>query len=328
MSLFFLNRPVFAWVIAIGIMVIGLLSINNLPIQQYPTVAPPVVSISATYPGASAPTVENSVTQIIEQSLTGIDNMRYFSASSSNSASNIMVTFEPGTNPDIAQVQVQNKVQTALPFLPASVQQQGIIVNKGNDTFLMVVGFYSENDSVSQNELSDLLVTNIQDQLARVEGVGSVSVFGSEAAMRIWLNPDQLNQFDITPMEVYAAIQAQNVDISAGQIGGLPAVEGQQINAAILAQSKLQSTEDFENIQLKTLSNGAQVKLGDVARVELGAENYDAISRYKRHPATGIAITLATGANALATADAVKSRMTELQATLPDSVNVIYPFET
>lgn len=327
MARFFIDRPVFAWVIALIIMLAGILSIRELPIEQYPKVAPPTVSIAANYPGASAETVENSVTQVIEQRLTGIDYLRYFSSSSSDGSMNITLTFEPEADPDIAQVQTQNKVQGAVTQLPQEVQQQGVRVTKSNDSFLLVVGVYSEDGSMSQNELSDMLISDFQDQVSRINGVGSVRIFGGQNAMRIWLDPAKLYSYNLTPTDVYSAVQVQNTDISAGQLGGTPAITNQQINATIKAQSRLQTAEDFERIVLKVNTDGSQVRVGDVARVELGTEDYDRIARYKRSPAAGMAVSLATGANALETADAVKKRVEELSEYLPDSVKIIYPID-
>jgi len=236
MARFFIDRPVFAWVLAIIVMMAGILSISGLPIEQYPKVAPPSVTISAAYPGASAETIENTVTQVIEQSLTGIDNLRYFISSSENARMSITLTFEPGTDPDIAQVQTQNKLQSSMSLLPTQVQQQGVTVNKSNDAFAVVVGFYSKDGSLSQFDLSDMLVSQFQDQIARVNGVGNLRVFGAQRSMRIWLDPDKLYSYNLTPVDVRAAVQTQNTDISAGQLGGMPAVEGQQINATITAR--------------------------------------------------------------------------------------------
>lgn len=329
MPRFFIDRPVFAWVIAIVIMLAGVLSITQLPIEQYPSIAPPSVSIQTSYPGASAETLENSVTQVIEQKLTGIDNLRYFSSSSASSGSvQITLTFEPEADPDTAQVQVQNKVQAALPLLPQEVQNQGVSVTKANDSFLMVVGFYSEDGSVNERELGDFVSSKIQDPLSRVEGVGNVTVFGNPHAMRIWLNPYKLYSFNLTTTDVQEAIQAQNADVSAGQIGGLPAVQGQLLNSTILAQSRLRTIEDFQNIILRVNTDGSQVRLQDVARVELGSESYGRIVRYKRKPAAGIAVSLASRVNALDTADRVKAKITELEAFLPQGVKVIYPYDT
>ena len=328
MARFFIDRPVFAWVLAIIVMMAGILSISGLPIEQYPKVAPPSVTISAAYPGASAETIENTVTQVIEQSLTGIDNLRYFISSSENARMSITLTFEPGTDPDIAQVQTQNKLQSSMSLLPTQVQQQGVTVNKSNDAFAVVVGFYSKDGSLSQFDLSDMLVSQFQDQIARVNGVGNLRVFGAQRSMRIWLDPDKLYSYNLTPVDVRAAVQTQNTDISAGQLGGMPAVEGQQINATITAQSLLKTAEDFENIVLRVNTDGSQVRLRDVAKVELGSENYSYIARYKRHPASGMAVSLASGANALETIEAVKKRVEELAVNLPDSVEIVYPVDS
>ena len=308
MARFFIDRPVFAWVLAIITMMAGVLAISTLPIEQYPKVAPPTVSISATYPGASAETVENSVTQVIEQNLSGIDNLRYFSASSSNSSMSINLTFEPGTDPDIAQVQTQNKVQGALPLLPNQVQQQGVTVTKSNSAFALVIGFYSEDDTMTQYDLSDMLISQFRDPISRVNGVGNVRVFGAQRSMRIWLDPDKLYSYNLTPNDVQAAVQVQNTDVSAGQLGGMPAIENQQINATIQAQSRLQTVDDFESIVLRVNTDGSQVRVRDVARVELGAESYDVIVRYDRNPSSGMAVILASGANAFVTIEAVKAR--------------------
>ena len=328
MARFFIDRPVFAWVIAIIIMLAGVLAIRTLPVEQYPKIAPPTVSVSAFYPGASAETVENAVTQVIEQRLTGIDQLRYYNASSQDGSMTINITFEPGVDPDIAQVQTQNKVQGAVSLLPQEVQAQGVSVTKSNNTFLLVVGIYSEDGSLSQGDLGDLLASNFRDPLSRINGIGSVQVFGSQHAMRIWLDPAKLFSYGLTPVDVQAAIRQQNTDISAGQLGALPAVEGQQINATVTAQSRLQSVQDFKNIILRVNTDGGQVRLDDVARVELGSESYGTIARYKRMPAAGMAVSLATGANALDTAEAVKAKVTELAEFLPDNVKVVYPFDS
>ncbi len=328
MSRFFIDRPVFAWVLAIVTMLVGVLAIRSLPIEQYPKIAPPTVAISASYPGASAETVENAVTQVIEQRLSGIDHLRYFSSNSADGSMSITLTFEPEADPDIAQVQTQNKVQGAVPLLPQEVQQLGVTVTKSNDTFLLVVGLYASDGKYSQGDLSDILVSNFRDALSRVNGVGSVRVFGEQHAMRIWLDPAKLYSFNMTPLDVQAAIQIQNTDISAGQLGGMPSIEGQQINATIKAQSRLENVDDFKNIILRVNADGSQVRLRDVAKVELGSESYDRIVRYKRKPASGIAISLATGANALKTAELVKERVAELEEFLPEGIEVIYPYDT
>lgn len=327
MSRFFIDRPVFALVIAIIIMLAGALSIEQLPVELYPKVAPPSVSVTATYPGASAKAVENSVTQIIEQRLTGIDNLRYFTSTSSDGSATITLTFEPEADPDIALVQTQNKVQAAMPQLPQEVQSQGVAVAKAGRNFLLVVGLYSEDGSVSQYDLGDLLSSKIQDAIARINGVGSVQMFGTQHAMRIWLNADKLNNYRLTTVDVANAVSVQNSDVSAGQLGGLPAVDGQQITATITAQSRMQSVDEFKNIILRVNPDGSQVRLKDVARVELGSEQYNTIARYKRKPAAGMAVTLASGANALETAAAVKERMAELAKSLPSGVKVVFPYD-
>ncbi len=329
MSHFFIDRPVFAWVIAIMVMLGGLIAIWRLPIEQYPNIAPPAVSIQAMYPGASAKVLENSVTQVIEQSLSGIDHMRYFSSSSDSSGIvNIIVTFDPKANPDIAQVQVQNKLQSTISMLPQAVQQQGVTVTKANSAFLLVVGFYSEDSSVSQQELGDILNSTVKDGITRVNGVGNVTVFGNSHAMRIWLNPSKLLSYRLTAMDVRQAIREQNTDVSAGELGGLPAIQGQQINATITVQSRLQTVEDFEKIILRVNTDGSQIRLRDVARIEIGSESYSRTIRYKRRPASGIAVSLAGGANALDTAAAVKDKIAKLQRFLPESVKIIYPYDT
>lgn len=329
MSRFFIDRPVFAWVIAILIMLTGALSILELPIEQYPNIAPPSVSINAVYPGSSSETLESSVTQVIEQSLTGIDYMRYFTASSSSSGNaTITITFEPEVDPDIAQVQVQNKLQTAIPLLPEEVQQQGITVTKANESFLLVVGFYSDDGSLSYEDLGDLLNSKVKDDIARINGVGSVMVFGDQHAMRIWLDPHKLVSYKLSAMDVRQAIQSQNTDVSAGQLGGLPAIKGQEITATIIAQSRLQTVEDFEKILLRVNGDGSQVRLRDVARVEIGSQGYSRIVRYKRLPASGVAVSLASGANALDTADAVKKRIEVIKKFLPKNVKIVYPYDT
>lgn len=330
MSRFFIDRPVFAWVLAILTMLAGVLAITIMPVEQYPeVVAPPKVSIKAYYPGASAETVENSVTQVIEQSLTGIDHLRYFTATSDSSGQvTITVTFEPAANPDIAQVQVNNKVQTITPLLPASVQAQGVVVEKASASFLFVTSFYSKDGKMTQGELADIVSSDIKDTLSRVPGVGSVQAFGSPYAMRIWLDPSKLYSFQLTTSEVVQAIGEQNIDVSAGQIGGLPAVKGQEINATILAQSRLKTVEEFENIILRVNTDGSQVRLRDVARISLGEETYSAIVRHATHPSSGLAINLATGANALETAKLAKAKIAELAEFLPENVTYSYPYDT
>ena len=328
-SRFFIARPIFAWVIAIVIMLAGIGSIMNLPVAQYPDVAPPTVGISANYPGASAETLETSVTQVLEQQLTGLDGMLYFSSSSSSSGSaSISVTFQKGTDPDTAQVQVQNKVQQALTRLPQQVQSQGVSVTKRNSDFLLIVSIYDESDKATGVDIADYLVTNFQDPLSRVQGVGSVQIFGSSYAMRIWLDPYKLRSFGLMPSDVTSAISAQNTEVSAGQLGALPAPEGQQLNATVTAQSRLQTPEEFRNIILKTQTNGAVVRLSDVARVEMGAENYGNSGKFNRHPSSGMAIQLAPGADALDTAERVKAEVDTLRGALPDGYKIGYPRDT
>ena len=329
MARFFIDRPIFAWVIAIIIMLAGVLSIMTLPVSQYPDIAPPAVSISGSYPGASADTVENSVTQIVEQNMNGIDNLLYMSATSDSAGNfSITLTFESGTDPDIAQVQVQNKLSLAEATLPNEVTQQGLTVAKSSSSFLMVVGFISKDGSMNNTEISDFMVSQVKDPLSRVQGVGEVRVFGAQHAMRIWLDPNKLSNYQLTPAEVSNAIRAQNTQVSVGQLGAAPAVEGQQLNATITAQSRFTTVKEFQNILLKVDTDGAQIRLKDVARVELGAENYQTAARYNGKYASGIAITLATGANALDTADAVRARLAELQPTFPDNIEVVYPYDT
>ncbi|MBV9991121.1 MAG: efflux RND transporter permease subunit [Alphaproteobacteria bacterium] len=328
MSQFFIERPVFAWVIAIVIALLGILATQTLPITQYPTIAPPAVTIVASYPGAAAETVQNSVTQVIEQQLTGVDNLLYFSSSSSSDGSvSITATFAPGTNPDIAQVQVQNKVQQALPILPQEVQQQGVVVLKSQSAFLLVVALYDDSGRYTNIDISDFIATKLVDPISRVSGVGQARVFGSPYAMRIWLDPFKLNSFALTPVDVRNAVLAQNVQVSAGELGAQPTVKGQQLDATVTAQSRLETPEQFRNIVLRTSTTGAVVRLKDVARVELGAQSYAVVSRMNGKPAAGIAIQLAPGANALKTADAVKAKAAELSSTFPPGVKLAFPVD-
>jgi multidrug efflux pump len=329
LSRIFIDRPIFAWVLAIVVMLAGLGAIATLPVEQYPDVAPPVVNIRATYPGASAETVENSVTQIIEQQLTGIDGLLYFaSSSSSRGAVNISVTFAKGTDPDIAQVQVQNQVQQALPRLPQPVQQQGVRVTKSNPDFLLIVAVYDATDQRTNRDVSDYLASNIQDPLSRVPGVGEIQVFGAPHAMRIWLNPQRLAAFSLMPSDVVSAIQSQNTEVAAGEVGGLPQSSDQMLAATVTAQSRLQTAAQFEQIILKTEASGATVRMKDVARVELGADNYTAIIHVNRHPGAGIAISLAPGADALETADLVKARVADLSESFPEGLKFAYANDT
>jgi multidrug efflux pump len=329
MARFFIDRPIFAWVIAIVIMLAGALSIQTLPVSQYPTIAPPAVVINASYPGASAKTLEDSVTQIIEQKMTGLDNLLYMSSTSdSYGRASVTLTFNAGTDPDIAQVQVQNKLQLALPSLPQIVQSQGVQVAKSATNFLMVVGLISENNDKTQTDLSDYLVANMQDPLSRVPGVGEVTIFGAQYSMRIWLDPAKMVKYKLTTADVRAAIQAQNTQVSAGQLGGSPAVPGQQLNATISALGRLETTDEFGAILLRTNSAGGNVYLRDVARIELGSESYGTVARFNGKPASGIAVRLASGANALSTATAVRAKVEELSRYFPTGVKYVIPYDT
>ena len=329
MARFFIDRPIFAWVVAIVIMLAGVISILSLPIAQYPSIAPPSISISGSYPGASAKTVEDAVTQVIEQKMKGIDGLRYMSSSSDATGGiSITLTFTSGTNPDIAQVQVQNKLQLATPLLPTAVTQQGLVVSKATKNFLMVFGFISENGKMDQTDLSDYVAANVVDPLSRVPGVGDVTLFGSQYAMRIWLDPAKLQSFNLTPADVITAVQAQNAEVSAGELGGTPSVKGQQLNATVSAQSRLQTVEQFGAILLKTTTEGAMVHLKDVASMELGRENYNTVARYNGHAATGVAIKLATGANALDTANAAKAMLGNLSKQFPEGMSYQVAFDT
>jgi multidrug efflux pump len=329
MARFFIDRPIFAWVVAIVIMLAGVLAIRGLPIAQYPSIAPPSISISGSYPGASAKTVEDAVTQVIEQKMKGIDGLRYMSSSSDATGGiSITLTFKNGTNPDIAQVQVQNKLQLATPLLPTAVTQQGLVVAKATKNFLLVLGFVSEDGSMNNADLGDYVAANVVDPLSRVEGVGDVTLFGSQYAMRIWLDPTRLQSYGLTPADVITAVQAQNAEVSAGELGGAPSVPGQQLNATVTAQSRLQTAEQFGAILLKTTSSGATVLLRDVATMELGRENYATVARLNGKPATGIALKLATGANALDTAEAVKAKVEEMSKLFPKGMKSIVAFDT
>ncbi|WP_226623362.1 efflux RND transporter permease subunit [Alloyangia pacifica] len=329
MARFFIDRPVFAWVISILIMGIGVLSILTLPIAQYPEIAPPSVRISAQYPGASAETVANTVTQIVEQQMTGLDGMRYMSSSSTSAGTaSITLTFESGTDPDVAQVQVQNKLSQATALLPETVQRQGVTVEKASSSFMMVIGLISNDGRMDQADLSDYLNSNLVDEFSRIEGVGGAQVFGAQYAMRIWLDPSKLSAFEMTPSDVVDAVSAQNAQISAGAFGTLPAPEGQQLNATITAQSLLSTPEDFRNIVLRSETDGGLVLLKDVARVEVGAENYSTIARYNGKPSSGMALQLASGANALETAERVKERIEEYSEFFPEGVSYVIPYDT
>ena len=329
MSRYFIDRPIFAWVIAAVLMLAGLLALRTLPTAQFPEIAPPAVAITATYPGADAETLERTTTQVIEQQLKGIDHLRYFTSQSlSAGISTITVTFEQGTDPDIAQVQVQNKLQAATPLLPQEVQRQGLLVEKSSAAFLMFVGLYSANGTHDSIDLSDMIASKLQDPISRVTGVGQTQIFGSQYAMRIWIDPVKLDSYQLTVADVTTAVQAQNAQVSAGQIGAQPAPAEQMLNATVSVSSRLQTPAEFGAIRLKTETSGAVVRLRDVARVELGAENYGYTSEYNGHPASGIGIRLASGANALQTVEMVKARSQEIAKSLPADVKVIYPYDT
>ena len=329
MSRFFIDRPIFAWVLAIMLSLLGVLSIQRLPLTPYPTIAPPSIAVRAVYPGAAASTVEDSVTQIIEQNMNSLDGLIYTSSTSNSDGSvGITLTFASGTNPDIAQVQVQNRLQAVVPLLPQIVQQQGIAVEKIINAPLMGVGFYSEDGSLSANDMSDFVLNKVADQVARVEGVGAVEKFGTGYAMRIWLDPGKLRAYALTPSDVVAAIRAQNAQFSVGQLGDLPQVANQQINATVTARGRLHSPEEFGNIIVRGAANGAVLRLRDVARVELGAGSYGFSVLYNRKPSTGFLVNLAAGANALATADRVKARVAELRHQYPRSLKDFIPFDT
>lgn len=329
MANFFIDRPIFAWVIAIIISLTGLLAINSLPVEQYPNLAPPTVRISASYPGASAQTLENTVTQIIEQNMTGLDGLLYMSSQSSSTGNaTITLTFQAGINPNEAMQQVQNQLQGATRKLPQDVQQQGITVSKSGDSSLMTVAFVSTDHSMTRQDIADYVASNLQDPISRIDGVGSVDAFGSQYAMRIWLDPNKLNSYNLTSQNVVNAIETQNNQIAVGQVGGTPSVNGQALNATMNAQAQLQTPEQFRDITLRVNADGSYVTLGDVATVELGAENYDYLSRYNGMPASGMSIKLASGANELATDKLVKAKLGELEQYFPHGLKVEYAYET
>ncbi|EKM5919181.1 efflux RND transporter permease subunit [Salmonella enterica] len=329
MANFFIRRPIFAWVLAIILMMAGALAIMQLPVAQYPTIAPPAVSISATYPGADAQTVQDTVTQVIEQNMNGIDNLMYMSSTSDSAGSvTITLTFQSGTDPDIAQVQVQNKLQLATPLLPQEVQQQGISVEKSSSSFLMVAGFVSDNPNTTQDDISDYVASNIKDSISRLNGVGDVQLFGAQYAMRIWLDANLLNKYQLTPVDVINQLKVQNDQIAAGQLGGTSALPGQQLNASIIAQTRLKDPQEFGKVTLRVNTDGSVVHLKDVARIELGGENYNVVARINGKPASGLGIKLATGANALDTATAIKAKLAELQPFFPQGMKVVYPYDT
>ena len=329
MAQFFIHRPIFAWVISLVIMLAGVITLTNMPIAQYPTIAPPTVTIAATYPGASAETVENTVTQIIEQQMNGLDGLRYISSNSAgNGSASITLNFEQGIDPDIAQVQVQNKLQSATALLPDDVQRQGVKVTKSGASFFQVLAFYSPDESLSADDIKDYVNSNISEPLSRVAGVGEVQVFGGSYAMRIWMDPAKMASLQVTPSDIAQAIRTQNAQVAVGQLGGAPSIQGQALNATVTAQSLLQTPEQFSNIFLKNTASGAQVRLGDVARIELGADNYQFISKYNGKPAGGVAIKLSTGANALDTAAAVEERLKQLRPNYPTGLKDELAFDT
>jgi len=329
LSRFFLDRPVFAWVIAIILMVLGCLAIQNLPISQYPPIAPPAIAIDSFYPGASAETVENSVTQIIESKMTGLDDMLYLSGTSDSAgASRIELTFKAGTDPNLAWAKVQNKLQLAMASLPNVVQQQGVTVSKSTRNYLIILSLISEDDSMDSNDLQDYAYSNLEKVLARVPGVGEVVEFGAQYAMRVWLNPDKLTAYHMTMDDVITALRAYNVEVSAGQFGGAPAIKGQRMNASIIVQNLLKTPDEFANVPIRINPDGSVVRVRDVGRTELGTEAYDILRRYNGKPAAALAIRQEPGANALATADAVKKKMVEMSRYFPHGMKVIYPYDT
>src|SRR6202163_546032 len=329
MAKFFIDRPIFAIVIAILVMLAGGLSIVSMPIEQYPTIAPPSVQVTATYPGASAQTVESTVVQVIEQQMSGLDHLLYMSSTSFDSGqATTTLTFAAGTNADIAQVQVQNKLQLAIPWLPAQVQQAGIRVTKSSNAFLLVAGFVSSDNSMSKFDIANYITSQLQDPLSRLNGVGSLTVFGYPYAMRIWLDTDKLNSFALTPVDVTTAIRNQNVQVAGGQLGGTPAPPSQRLTATITEATLLHTPAEFGNILLKVNTDGSEVRLRDVAHIDLGAENYFLDTRYGGQPASGIGIQLAPGANALATSTAVRAKIDELAPYFPHGLQVVYPYDT
>ena len=322
MAQFFINRPIFAWVIAIIIMLAGALSIKLLPLEQYPEIAPPRVTIGAQYTGASAETVENSVTQIIEQQIKGIDNMLYMSSTSNASGqARITLTFAPGTNVDVAQVQVQNKIQGAVNRLPDAVKTRGVFINKGGQDFLVTYSFYSPDEDVTAVDVGDYINSNLVDIIGRIEGVGDINVFGTPYAMRIWMDPARMEKYGLIPSDLTNALNAQNAQVSAGQLGALPAVQNQQLNATITARTKLKTVEQFENVVLKSANDGSVVTIKDVARVELGADNLSIQAKLNGMPGAGMGIILADGANAMAVSDAVAAKLAELKPFFPNQID-------
>ena len=328
-SRFFIDRPIFAWVIAIVIMIAGGLAVFTLPVRQYPAIAPPIIGINVSYPGASAQTLQDTVVQVIEQQLNGIDNLDYLTSDAqADGTATITLTFAQGTDPDTAQVQVQNKLQLAMPGLPQEVQQAGVRVNKPARNYLVVLGFISTDNSMSNEELTDYVATNLLDPLNRTKGVGDVTIFGAQYAMRVWLDPAKLVNYGLTTGDVVAAIRAQNVQVSAGSIGGLPAAPGQAINASIIGPTRLSTPEAFSDILLRVNPDGSQVRIGDVARVSLNAESYTRDTKYNGKPAAGVAIRLAAGQNALETMKGIHETLDNLAPFFPRGLEVVYPLDT
>ncbi len=329
MARFFIDRPIFAWVLSIIVMLAGALAITTLPLEQYPNIAPPRISVSTTYPGASARTLEDSVTQVIEQRMKGLDGLQAMSSTSASSGqASVSLTFNAGTNVDVALMQVQSKVQQALSQLPQAVQNQGVTVTKTGTDYLMIVALYSADDSATNIQIGDYITSSLADVISRIDGVGDVQTLGTGHAMRLWLDPAKLAAYGLMPSDIASAVNAQNAQISAGQVGGLPAPPGQQLNVTITARSKLQSVREFREIVLKTASDGSAVRLGDVARVELGGENYNVVTRFKGRPSAAMGVRLAEGANAIAVADAVKARLAELQPGFPHQLQTALTYDT
>ncbi len=329
MANFFVDRPIFAWVLAILLSLCGMLAINSLPLEQYPDLAPPSVRITASYPGASAQTLENTVTQVIEQSMTGLDNLMYMSSDSSNTGqARVMLTFEAGTDPDEARQQVQNQLQSATRKLPQEVQQQGVTVSKTGDTNILMVAFVSTDGSMDKQDIADYVATNIQEPISRISGVGEVDSYGSQYAMRIWLDPAKLMDYALTTSDVVRAIESQNSQVSVGQVGGVPSVDNQALNATINAQSLLETPQQFRDITLRVNQDGSAVTLGNVAEVELGAERYDFLSRFNGQAASGLGVKLASGANELETDKRVRERIEELSQYFPHGLEAKIAFET
>ncbi|MEA3158127.1 MAG: multidrug efflux pump, partial [Betaproteobacteria bacterium] len=329
MSKFFIDRPIFAIVIALLMMLMGALSILRMPVEQYPNIAPPSIQVSTSYYGASAATVESTVTQVVEQNMNGIDHLIYMSSTSDDFGNGVItLSFAPGTNPDIAQVQVQNKLQLAIPQLPIAVQQAGIRVTKTSASFLIIAGFVSTDGSMNKFDIANYVVSHIQDPVSRVNGVGNFNVFGTQYSMRVWLDPHKLNNYGLTPIDVSNALLAQNVQIASGQLGGTPATDSAQFSATITEATLLRTPEEFGNILLKVMTDGSSVRIRDVANIARGAETYFVDSRFNGQPASGMAIQLATGANALQTSAAIKAQIAQLEPFFPTGLKTVYPYET